>query len=93
MNKAQYENERTVRLRDLVITICQRWRVLIICFIIGAVVLGAIGWLKGKNDAITTPEKAEAVAASIGSRRAGVLQSYAVDIKNSTEQLDRKSVV
>ena len=52
--------EREIRIFDLFISLCQRWRSLLICLIIGAVVLGAYGWFKnsGTGDA-ASPETAE----------------------------------
>lgn len=90
MNNPQYNNERTIRIRDLIITICQRWRSLIICFVIGALVLGAYGWLKSADNDIQTQEQAEEIAAALGSKRAGVIETYAEDIKDSTDQMIRQ---
>lgn len=87
MNNPQYEKIRTIRIKDLFVTVCQRWRSLIICLIIGAVVLGAYGWVKSVDNTISTKEQAEILAESLGSRKAGVIESYAEDIINSTEQL------
>ncbi len=92
MNNPQYNNERSIRIKDLFITICQRWRSLIVCLVIGTLVLGAFGWLKSADDAIYTQEQAEAIAASLGSKRAGVIESYAEDIKDSTDQMIRQGV-
>lgn len=36
--------DRQIRVYDLFISVCQRWRSLIICFIAGALILGAYGW-------------------------------------------------
>lgn len=92
MNNLQYSNERTIRIKDLIITICQRWRSLIVCLVIGAVVLGALGWLKSVDDVIYTQEQAEAIALSLGSKRAGVIESFAEDIKDSTDQIIRQGI-
>ena len=90
MNATQIEQERTIRIRDLFITICQRWRSLVVCFVIGAIVFGAYGWIKSGNDAISTPEQAAEIVTSLGSKRAGVIESYAEDIKDSTDQMIRQ---
>ena len=46
MEIREERKEREVRVFDLFISVLQRWRSLLICLIIGAVVLGAYGWLK-----------------------------------------------
>lgn len=43
--------EREIRVFDLFISLCQRWRSLLICLVIGAVVLGAYGWYKSGGSA------------------------------------------
>lgn len=90
MNNPQYSNEKTIRIKDLFITICQRWRSLIVCLVIGAIVLGALGWLKSVDDAIYTQDQAETIASFLGNKRAGVIESYAEDIKDSTDQMIRQ---
>ena len=90
MNQPQYENERTIRIRDLFITLCQRWRSLVICLIVGAIVLGVYGWWKNGNEVISTSEQAAVVVASLGNKRARVIESYAEDIKDSTDQIIRQ---
>lgn len=46
MELREEREEREIRIFDLFISLCQRWRSLLICLIIGAVVLGAYGWYK-----------------------------------------------
>ena len=46
MELREEREEREIRVFDLFISLCQRWRSLLICLIIGAVVLGAYGWYK-----------------------------------------------
>ncbi len=41
--------EKEISLLDMLLYICQRWRSLIICLVIGAVVFGAYGWFKSGN--------------------------------------------
>lgn len=45
--------EREIWVFDLLISICQRWRSLLICLVVGAVLLGGYGWLKS---GVTVPE-------------------------------------
>ena len=87
MNNASVGNERTIHIRDLFITICQRWRSLIVCLIIGAVVLGAYGWWTSGNDTISSPEQAQMFGNRLGAERKGVIESYASDIYASTQQM------
>lgn len=53
--------EREIRLFDLFISICQRWRSLLICLVVGAVLLGGYGWYKsgGSVPEPITEEEAE----------------------------------
>ncbi len=44
MEIREEREERQIRVFDLFISVCQRWRSLLICLVIGAVVLGAYGW-------------------------------------------------
>lgn len=90
MNTTQIEKERTIRIRDLFITICQRWRSLLVCFVIGAIVLGAYGWWKSGIETISTPQQAEALGERLGEERKGVVESYASDIISSTQQMIRQ---
>ena len=90
MNYPQYEKERTIRIRDLFITICQRWRSLIVCLIIGAVVFGAFGWWRSGGETINTPEQAAELGESLGEMRKGVIESYASDIISSSQQMARQ---
>lgn len=46
--------EREIRIYDLFISICQRWRALILWTVIGAVLLGGYGWLKSAASAQST---------------------------------------
>lgn len=57
MELREEREEREIRVFDLFISLCQRWRSLLICLIIGAVVLGAYGWYKsgGSAPASTVP--------------------------------------
>ena len=87
MNTTQIEKERTIRIRDLFITICQRWRSLVVCFVIGAIVLGAYGWWKSGTETISTPQQAQAMGNRLGEERKGVIESYASDINSSTQQM------
>ena len=93
MNYPQYEKERTIRIRDLFITICQRWRSLIVCLIIGAVVFGAFGWWRSGGETINTPEQAAELGESLGEMRKGVIESYASDIISSSQQMARQGRV
>lgn len=43
--------EREIRIFDLFITVCQRWRSLLLCLLIGAVLVGAYGWYKSGGEA------------------------------------------
>lgn len=87
MNTNPIEKERTIRIRDLFITICQRWRSLLVCFVIGAIVLGAYGWWNSKSETISTPQQAEELGESLGEERKGVIESYASDIHSSVQQM------
>ena len=87
MNTTPIEKERTIRIRDLFIAICQRWRSLLVCFVIGAIVLGAYGWWKSGSETISTPQQAQALGERLGEVRKGVIESYASDIISSTEQI------
>lgn len=49
MEIREERKEREIRFYDLFFSVCQRWRSLLICLIIGAVVLGAYGWYKSGN--------------------------------------------
>ena len=90
MNTTQNEKERTIRIRDLFITICQRWRSLVVCFVIGAIVLGAYGWWKSGTETISTPQQAQAMGNRLGEERKGVIESYASDINSSIQQMVRQ---
>lgn len=90
MNNPQHENERTIYIRDLFITVCQRWRSLLVCFVIGAIVIGAYGWWKSGENGALTSEQAEALGLSLGKGRKAVIESYASDINESTEQIVRQ---
>ncbi|MBR2553801.1 MAG: hypothetical protein IKE94_02960 [Aeriscardovia sp.] len=90
MNTTPNEKERTIRIRDLFITICQRWRSLVVCFVIGAIVLGAYGWWKSGTETISTPQQAQAMGDRLGEERKGVVESYASDIISSTLQMIRQ---
>ena len=87
MNNASVGNERTIHIRDLFYTLCQRWRSLIICLIIGAVVLGAYGWWKSGGESYITPGQAETMGNNLGQERKGVIESFASEIIVSTRQM------
>ena len=87
MNTTPIEKARTIHIRDLFITICQRWRSLLICLVIGAIVLGAYGWWKSGDETSTTPQQAAMIGEHLGEVRKGVIESYASDIISSTQQL------
>ena len=55
MELREEREEREIRVFDLFISLCQRWRSLLICLIIGAVVLGAYGWYKSGSGAAVVP--------------------------------------
>ena len=44
METRDKREEREIRVFDLLISLCQRWRSLLICLVVGAVVLGGYGW-------------------------------------------------
>lgn len=52
--------EREIRVFDLFISICQRWRSLLICLLVGAVLFGGYGWLKSKPVVAEPMPEAEA---------------------------------
>lgn len=52
--------EREIRVFDLFISICQRWRSLLICLVVGAVLLGGYGWLKSDAPVAEPLPEAEA---------------------------------
>ena len=56
MELREEREEREIRVFDLFISLCQRWRSLLICLIIGAVVLGAYGWYKSGGSAPASTE-------------------------------------
>ena len=89
MNNTQ--TERMIRIYDLFLALCQRWRSLIICFVIGALVLGAYGWWKsGQTDALTDATVDAAVAA-LGSGRKETIEGYASEYVASVEQITKQS--
>ncbi len=61
MELREEREEREIRIFDLFISLCQRWRSLLICLIIGAVVLGAYGWYKSGGSAASVPGSTEPV--------------------------------
>lgn len=87
MNSASMGKERTIYIRDLLITICQRWRSLFVCLLIGAIVLGVYGWWTSGNETIRTQEQAQNQGDRLGPERKSVIESYASDIVFSTQQM------
>ena len=55
MELREEREEREIRVFDLFISLCQRWRSLLICLVIGAVVLGAYGWYKSGSGTAGAP--------------------------------------
>ena len=58
MEIKEERKEREIRVFDLFISLCQRWRSLLICLVIGAVVLGAYGWYKSAPATPPEPQTA-----------------------------------
>lgn len=87
MNTTLIKKERTIHIKDLFISICQRWRSLLVCFVIGAIVLGTYGWWKSGSENIPTQQQGQTLGELIGEERKGVIESYASDIYSSTQQL------
>lgn len=92
MNNPQYETERTIRIRDLFITVCQRWRSLIICFLIGAIVLGSYGTWKNWNKSNYSHEAIERLVANLDPERKGIIESYAETIKSTNNIISQQDI-
>ena len=91
MNNTQAGTERTIRVYDLFLALCQRWRSLIICFVIGAIVLGGYGWWKSGGSDALTDETVESFVEKFDSGRKEVLEGYASEYTDSIEQIEKQS--
>ena len=90
MNHTQMEMERTIRVYDLFLAICQRWRSLVICFVIGALVFGAYGWWKSGNTGALTDATANALVETLGSGRKETIEGYVGEYVASVEQITKQ---
>lgn len=84
--------EKEIRIFDLFISLCQRWRSLLICLVIGAVVFGVYGWYTSGNDASPAEIDAPADASEqeIWRRVLGTMEMYEVDtVYNALQECDR----
>lgn len=91
MNNTQTETERTIRVADLFLALCQRWRSLVICFVIGALVLGAYGWWKSGNTGALTDATVDELVETLGSGRKETIEGYAGEYAASVDRITKQN--
>jgi len=77
--------EKTNSFLDMLLVVCQRWRALLICLVIGAIVLGAYGWWKSPESIYS--EQGIVNMSQITSEQQATIEEYAGIIVKNTDDI------
>lgn len=92
MNKTNYNESKIINILDLFFAILQRWRLLIICLIIGAVLLGIFGWWKSGTSSNSQIEEFYKINESLSADRKAVLNNYVSRTNRINEAIEEQRI-
>ena len=80
------ENERKIKVLDMLKYIGKHWVTLIICLVVGAILLGVYGWYKSADNPVAADTNWEAVLTPVERQRAEIAAGFYKKYKDYEKQ-------